>query len=77
MTVFHTITHVQIGFANPFLVCSTCGDRVPYWHDPDRCGCEDTFFNYPCKHKAEVVSRCPTWNPVYGCICEDGCKVPQ
>lgn len=69
--------HVQVGYSNPFLVCEDCGNRVPYWHDPDLCGCDVGFFNYPCQHASEVISKCPTWDPVYSCICEDGCKVPK
>ncbi len=68
MTV-STRTHVQVGFANPFLVCSTCGVRVPYWHDPDRCGCETGTYNYPCGHKSDIESKCPSWSPVDGCKC--------
>lgn len=68
--VVHTRVHVLVGFANPFLVCSECKAKVPYWHNPDRCGCdEEDFYNSPCKHVAEVISICPTWDPVEGCSC--------
>lgn len=76
MTV-STRTHVQIGFANPYLICETCRKRVPYWHDPDRCGCDSKVYNQPCGHTAEVISICMSWSPVYGCTCEDGCRVPK
>jgi len=70
----HTRTHVQVGFANPFLKCDKCKNPVPYWHNPDRCGCdEDKFFNYPCGHTAGITSSCPDWNPVDGCCCETPC----
>lgn len=72
MTV-HTRTHVYVGFANPYLVCSECGGKVPYWHNPERCGseCNETYFNHPCGHKAEAVSVCYSWSPVDGCRCID------
>jgi hypothetical protein len=72
----HTTTHVQIGFANPYLKCEECSGKVRYWHNPDRCGCdaEKPFFNYPCEHTADVISTCPTWGPVDGCMCEETCK---
>ncbi|MFY3741641.1 MAG: hypothetical protein HMLIMOIP_002099 [Candidatus Nitrosomirales archaeon] len=75
--ITHTRTHVQIGFANPFLVCEECRNRVPYWHDPGRCGCDEISFNYPCEHAANVVSICPTWSPVEGCSCEILCVQPN
>jgi hypothetical protein len=76
MNVTRTRVHVQIGFANPFLICEECRGKVPYWHDPNRCGCdhEKSFFNYPCEHTAGVVSTCPDWNPVDGCCCEEPCS---
>lgn len=67
--VVHTRTHVKVGFANPFLLCDRCKEKVPYWHNPDRCGCDDSFFNYPCEHVAGVTSECPSWGPVDGCMC--------
>ncbi len=66
----HTRVHTQIGFANPYLMCDECGGRVPYWHNPDHCGCDEGgFFNYPCEHQAGVTSKCYSWNPVTGCEC--------
>lgn len=68
--VVNVTTHVKVGFANPFLVCESCTLKVPYWHDPVRCGCSEVVFNYPCGHKANVVSLCPSWGPVNGCQCK-------
>lgn len=67
----HTRTHVKVGFANKFLICDYCKKPVPYWHDPDRCGCDGAIFNYPCEHFEGVTSICPTWGPVDGCVCVD------
>ncbi len=64
------MTHVLIGFANPFLICDECKSRVPYWHDPNRCVCDGEMFNSPCNHKADLLSMCPTWNAVDGCNCD-------
>jgi hypothetical protein len=69
----HTRVHVQIGLANPFLVCDECKGKVPYWHNPERCGCDDDFFNYPCEHKTGIHSTCPTWGPGDGCTCSTPC----
>lgn len=78
MTTTHTRTHVLVGFANPYLVCDTCKDKVRYWHDPDRCGpngnCTTESYNAPCKHKVGVTSKCPSWSPVDGCNCETACS---
>jgi hypothetical protein len=65
----HTRTHVTIGFANPYLRCDTCRQPVPAWHDNTKCGCNDSFWNEPCKHKAGATSVCPSWSPVDGCTC--------
>ena len=76
VTTTHTRTHVLVGFANPYLVCDkkTCKKKVPYWHDPDRCGCTQVAFNSPCEHEFGVTSTCPTWSPVDGCMCEKPCN---
>lgn len=66
-----TRTHVLVGYANPFLVCAECRKKVPYWHDPDRCGCNGEWYLHPCEHKADIISTCPSWNPVEGCICTE------
>lgn len=65
--------HVQVGLANPFLICNECKGKVRYWHNPDRCGdeCDESFFNYPCGHVTGVTSICPSWGPVDGCKCGD------
>ena len=69
MKVSNTRTHEYIGFANPFLVCDNCKEKVPYWHNDDRCGCDNGTFNYPCEHKTGVTSLCYSWGPVDGCQC--------
>ncbi len=69
----HTKPHVQVGFANPYMQCESCSHRVVYWHDSERCGCDEDYFNYPCGHNADAVSLCSTWNPVDGCSCETLC----
>lgn len=68
-----TKTHVQIGFANPYLVCDECGKKTPYWHDPNRCGidCTEPLYNFPCEHTAGVISKCLSWSPVDGCRCKN------
>lgn len=71
MTVAPTRTHILIGFANPFLICEECGERVPYWHDPNRCGCDDIMYNSPCGHKLGTLGICPSWSPVNGCNCSN------
>lgn len=69
-------THIQIGFANPYLVCNECRKKVPYWHDPDRCGCATQAFNYPCEHDLAITSLCESWSLVDGCTCKTPCKKP-
>lgn len=71
MTTTHTRTHVTIQFANPHLKCDECGQAVPRWHDAAQCGCEAGFWNEPCRHKASVISACPSWGPVDGCTCTE------
>lgn len=73
ITRTHTRTHVFVGFANPFLTCDECKEFVPYWHNPDRCGCNDYHYNVPCEHKAGVTSKCMSWGPVDGCSCDTPC----
>lgn len=63
--------HILVGLSNPFLKCDFCGSSVAYWHNPDRCDCDDSFFNHPCGHAAETVSACPTWTFIEGCTCKD------
>lgn len=69
----HTRTHVYVTFANPFLVCLRCRQPVHWWHNQDRCGCDDTWWNMPCGHeRAGITSVCPSWGPVDGCTCMEG-----
>lgn len=70
----NTQVHAKVGLANPYLICEQCKAKVPYWHNPDRCGCDGEFFNHPCGHKAGTVSTCVSWGPVDGCTCETPCK---
>lgn len=65
------MTHVQVGFSNPFLICDECKGKVKYWHNPERCSCDESFFNYPCEHSVGVTSICHTWSPVDGCECKN------
>jgi hypothetical protein len=69
-----THLHTQVGLANPYLICGECKDKVRYWHNPERCNCDVSFFNYPCEHTADLISTCPTWGPIYGCSCENKCN---
>jgi hypothetical protein len=65
----HTRTHVYLTFANPFLACDACGERVRSGHDGGKCGCEWGSCNWPCGHNAGATSVCPSWSPVDGCRC--------
>lgn len=51
-------------YANPFLTCSSCMTRAVG-------KLQGSKTNWPCGHDAEVVSICPTWSPVDGCMCEE------
>lgn len=42
ITRTHTRTHVQIEFADPYLTCDQCRAWVTAWHDPSRCGCDES-----------------------------------
>lgn len=66
-----TRTHTLVGLHNPYLICDECKVTVRYWHNPERCDCDDDFYNHPCLHKTGVTSICSTWGPVDGCICVD------
>lgn len=68
------IKHAYVGYGNPYLTCKHCSARVAYWHDPDRCGCGEEAYNYPCGHDNDVKSKCITWTIVDGCCCEKPCK---
>lgn len=50
-------------YANPYLRCPTCGDRVVGRLD------NNSGRNWPCGDDAGVLSICPTWSPVDGCLC--------
>lgn len=69
----HTRVHTYVSFANPFLVCSDsdCRQPVPRWHNHHKCGCDTHSWNDPCRHTAEAVSVCPSWDPVDGCQCQE------
>ncbi|MFD1832431.1 hypothetical protein ACFSJS_22690 [Streptomyces desertarenae] len=67
----HTRVHTYITFANPYLVCSACGQPVPRWHDDTKCGCAAGWWNDPCGHRADFDSVCPSWDPVDGCQCAE------
>lgn len=71
MKVSNTRKHVFIGLKNPFLVCVTCGNKVPYRHNYEYCGCDNGNFNYPCEHTTGVLTLCRTWSAVDGCQCSD------
>jgi hypothetical protein len=71
ITRTHTRTHTEVTFANPHLVCDQCKKPVPAWHDNDKCGCDESFWNEPCGHKAGMTSVCPSWGPIDGCRCQE------
>lgn len=50
-------------FANPYIACEQCRERVVGMHDNLR--------NVPCGHKANWRSVCPSWSPVDGCCCQE------
>lgn len=62
-----TRTFTLIRFANPLLECESCRELVTGYVD-------DPWMNWPCRHRAGVHSRCPSWGPVDGCTCEKGCS---
>jgi len=68
-TTTHTLTHITIVPANPYLICATCRERVEAFHD-DRCGCGETRpMNMPCGDYGDYIDTCPSWGPVDGCQC--------
>ena len=68
----HTRTHVYVTVANPHLVCDLCRQPALRWHNDDKCGCDETFWNEPCGcQRAGVTSVCPSWSPVDGCQCKE------
>lgn len=46
---------------NPWMHCTACDGEV---HS------RKNGANMPCGHRAGVVSVCPTWEPFYGCDCD-------
>lgn len=66
-----TTTHTHLKFANPYLRCDTCEEYVPAWHDGDKCGCDQGWWNAPCGHTAGIHSICPSWSPADGCMCKE------
>lgn len=59
----YTRTHEVITPANPYLVCCGCGRKVDYWW------VDGPPVNFPCGHRADYQSLCPSWGPVDGCQC--------
>lgn len=71
MSFTKTHTHVIVQFANPFMICVKCKQRVQgfvsgAYRDES---CEHDFENYPCGHLSGIHSVCPSWGPVDGCQC--------
>lgn len=65
----HTRTHLTMDYANPYIICVECKQRVTGHHD-DRC-CDQIkgFLNFPCMHRASIDTVCPSWGPVDSCQC--------
>lgn len=55
-----------IVFANPYLRCRLCGTAV---RGMGGLGLDGAATSSPCGHEASVLSICPTWGPVDGCLC--------
>jgi hypothetical protein len=73
----HTRVHVEIEFANPYLICERCRKAATAWHDDEQCGCTDGCWNEPCGcANGGVASPCPSWGPVDGCTCQPTCPLP-
>lgn len=74
----HTRVHVTENFANPHLTCDKCKRRATGFHDDEKCGCDEGFWNEPCEHlNAGVTSTCPSWSPVDGCTCNPRHAAPK
>ncbi|MEU7170328.1 hypothetical protein ABZ949_02405 [Micromonospora tulbaghiae] len=67
LTHTRTRTYTVSHFANPYLACNTCGQRVAGFY-PDRPG---PSMHWPCGHTGEHRDLCPSWGPVDGCRCHD------
>lgn len=63
MSVTRTRTYTVTKYANPFLRCTGCGEKVEGRRD-------DTYRNYPCGHR-DYNSICYSWSPVDGCTCKE------
>lgn len=66
-----THTHVVQPFANPYLRCDTCGEKVEgaIVLCDQGVGCEHLDRLSPCGHLG-LTSICPSWGPVDGCKCK-------
>ena len=53
-----------IRFADPFLVCADCYQRVIGFRWGNN-------LNYPCGHHTSIMHTCPSWGPVDGCTCNE------
>ena len=70
LTRIHTRTHTHTTFADPWMACTQCRQRVKAWHNPQQCGCDQTVWqNLPCGHQAAAHSLCWSWSAVDGCTC--------
>lgn len=71
MTTTHT--HVFAWYANPYLRCNDCKEKVTGYisFDKNPPECEHKGQNVPCGHKAGIDSVCASWSPVIGCRCEE------
>lgn len=69
MTTTHT--HTIIEFANPFMRCEVCHNKVTGYIDPLQQvqACTHRGELIPCRHNTGVNSVCPSWSPVDGCRC--------
>lgn len=65
LTHTHTRTYTVTVFADPYKVCTVCGEHV--------CGVRDQpgpLVLVPCDHQAPYADTCPSWGPVDGCRCQ-------
>ena len=61
--VVRTHTFTVYEYADPYLKCTECGDKVTGFRS-------DNQHNYPCNHIG-MESCCVSWSPVDGCTCKD------
>jgi hypothetical protein len=74
--ISHTTTHTFTveRYANPFLVCTTCKQKVVgHIVSPEHV---ENWTNYPCRHMG-ITSTCPSWSPVDGCRCLEHLGIVQ